>query len=122
MGIVPVNSIESKVPVRPVEERMVYVPGTAFEARSISKIPASDADPITETKEVPPALISIWTRLPRALTSAELRIKLPRVSVLPASGAIVPELTETAPVKVPCPLKLPLCALKLLSLQTEMLA
>ena len=51
--------------------------------------------------------------------SAELRVKPPRVSVLPASGDIVPELTETFPVTVPIPLKVPLCALKPLSLQTE---
>ena len=60
---------------------------------------------------MPPELIAIWTRLPRVLSLgfAGFRVKLPRVSVLLASGKIVPELTKTFPVKVPIPLNVPLC-------------
>ncbi len=34
-------------------------------------------------------------------------------------GASVPELTKTFPVRVPCPLNVPLCGLKLMFLQTK---
>ena len=107
----PVNSTESKVPVMPEEVRTVYVPGVALGSRAISKTPASDADPETETKDVPLESISIWTRLHRvsSIGTAEFRTKLPRVSVPPVSGEIVPELTKTSPVKVPTPLNVPLC-------------
>ena len=114
---------ESNVPVIADEVRILNVPDVTFGPRSISKVPASDAGPVTATAEnVLLESISICTRLPRALliTSAECRVRLPRVSVSPMSGEIVPELTKTSPVKVPIPLNVPLCELRPVSLQTEM--
>ncbi len=82
-------------------------------------MPASDADPLTANNDVPPELMSMCTRLPRLPKAGEFRVKLPRVSVPPVSGEIVPELARTAPVKVPVPLSVPRCALKPEFLQTE---
>src|SRR5579872_1407729 len=120
-GMAPVKVTVSKVPVMPDEVKMMYVPGTALGFKSISKVPANDALDVTATNELLLASISICTRLPRTLFigSAGLRDKLPRVSVPVPSGAMVPELTKTVPVKVPVPLKVPLWVLTLMFLQTE---
>jgi hypothetical protein len=103
------------------EVRILYDPGIAFGSRVICKVPANDAGPTTLTTEVLLwESIAIWTRLPRVLAdgTAEFRTKLPRVSVVSGSGAIVPELTKTFPVRVPTPLNVPLCELRLRFLQT----
>src|SRR6185312_3483539 len=88
----------------------------------ICKVPANDAGPVTFTVEgMLLESIAIWTRLPRVPLdgSAEFRDKLPRVSVASGSGAMVPELTKTFPVRVPTPLIVPLCELRLRFLQTK---
>ncbi len=114
------KATESKLPDMPDDVSRVYCPGCAFESRLISRMPASEAAPVTAIEDVPAELISICVKLPRVNGVAEFKVRLPRPSVCPISGEMVPELANTFPVKVPFPLSVPLCWLKLLSLQTKM--
>jgi len=96
------------------EERIVYEPDLlAAGSRWISNVPANDAAPLTATRDVPPELISIWT------APGSARVRLPRVSVPPVSGEIVPALTNTSPVNIPVPPSVPFCELKPLSRSTN---
>src|SRR5579871_5800825 len=105
------------------EVRNLYDLGVAFGSRSISKVPANDAGPVTLTTEgtLLESMV-ILTRLPRMLKdgAAEFSDRLPSVSVVSGSGAIVPELTKTLPVRMPAPLNIPRCELRLEFLQTAM--
>ena len=120
MGVGPVNVTGSNVPETAEDRRNLYVPGSKFGSRSNSKAPASVAGPLTSiTEGVLVESISMCTRLPIAPPEGPFRDKLPKVSVCAVSGEIVPELTDTFPVRVPLPLKVPLCVLKPMFLQTE---
>ncbi len=89
---------------------------------SISNVPAKSAESVTVTVEgVLVESISMWTKLPSVplIGSAGFKVRLPRVSVEPESGEIVPEFTKTSPDNVPLPLNVPLWLLIPRSLQTE---